>query len=65
MDDPAFTRAVEGLKDVPELQFAPARKRAEIVRTVLEAVRDENPEVIDAILIQDPAIPVVGKLVAD
>jgi hypothetical protein len=79
MPDPAFTRAERAVqKRFP--MMSPAR-RAELVRAVLEAVREPDlamrkvstfeaaerdwPAMIDAILIQDPAIPVVGKLVAD
>jgi hypothetical protein len=93
MDEPAFTRAVEGLDRIVEVRDYPEHTLAKIVRAVLEAVRTPDTQtietgystlvdrgaqitwsvdvgdaftaMIDAILIQDPAIPVVGKLVAD
>jgi hypothetical protein len=93
MPTDAFTRAVEGLKELDWLSESSDRRRAEIVRAVLGAVREptdpmDNAGVeaasnhfdgwvdegqtravwqamIDAILIRDPSIPAVGKLVMD
>lgn len=88
--DPAFIRADQAIhRRFP--MMAP-KQRAEIVRDVLNAIREPDQAVqtvggdrysqgpddavdaslcvaftamIDAILIQDPGIPVVGRLVAD